>query len=59
MLWLNFNFAVTLKSWATGMQYAVWHGYIQEYLEGNFSLLRSDVDFQSAFVDFFSAFAVW
>ena len=41
------------------MQYAVWHGYIQEYLEGNFSLLRSDVDFQSAFVDFFSAFAVW
>lgn len=41
------------------MQYAVQHGYIQVYLEGNFPLVTSDVDFQSAFVDFFSAFAVW
>ena len=54
MLCLNFNFAVTLKSWATGMQYAVQHGYIQKHLEGNFPLLTSDVHFQSAFVDFIS-----
>lgn len=41
------------------MQYSVQHYYIQKHLEGNFPLFTSDVDFQSAFVDFISDFAAW
>lgn len=56
---IELSFGCDFEALALGKGCAVQRGAIQKHLEGDFSLLTCDVDFQGAFVDFFSAFAIW
>lgn len=56
---IELSFCCDFEALALDKGCAVQPGAIQKHLEGDFSLLTCDVDLQGAFVDFFSAFALW